>query len=100
LNIINFCHLPEEQSYQLELEPGQFARLDYQREGDTLLLNHTIVPPELRGKNAAATLLEHALSDIEKQGLRISPVCSYVQSYLKRNPQWLHLTPNSQESIT
>jgi predicted GNAT family acetyltransferase len=95
LNIINFCHLPEEQSYQLELEPDQWARLDYQREGETLLLIHTIVPPALRGKNAAATLLDYALKDIDQQGLKINPVCTYVQSYLKRNPQWLHLVSST-----
>lgn len=91
MNTPRFRHLEDEQSYQLELEPGQWARLDYQQEGRILHLNHTIVPAALRGKNAAATLLEYALQDIEDQGLKINPVCSYVQSYLKRNPTWQHL---------
>lgn len=92
-----FRHLNDEQSYQLELEPGQWARLDYQQEGDILHLNHTIVPAALRGKNAAATLLEHALQDIEGRGLKINPVCSYVQSYLKRNAHWQKLLPSNDQ---
>lgn len=97
MTTINFLHLPEEQRYQLELEPGQWARLDYQREGHLLHLNHTIVPPALRGKNAASTLLAYALEDIERQGQKINPVCTYVQSYLKRNPDWQHLVVITEE---
>ena len=97
MNTPTFRHLEDAQSYQLELEPGQWARLDYQQEGDILHLNHTLVPPALRGKNAAATLLEYALQDIEDRGLKINPVCSYVQSYLKRNPHWQQLLPNGHQ---
>jgi len=94
----NYRHLAEEQSYQLELEPDQWARLDYQREGNVLHLNHTIVPPSLRGKGAAAMLLEFALKDIDDQGLMINPVCTYVQSYLKRYPKWQRLAYNRGDS--
>lgn len=92
-----FRHLNDEKSYQLELEPGQCARLDYQQEGDILHLNHTMVPAALRGKNAAATLMEYALQDIKERGLKINPVCSYVQSFLKRNPNWQQLQCNSRQ---
>ncbi len=99
MNSPNYRHLHKEQSYQLALEPGQWARLDYQRENDVLHLNHTVVPPALRGKNAAAMLLEFALQDIDEQGLMINPVCTYVQSYLKRHPHWQRLVvPASQET--
>ena len=46
MNSPNYRHLHKEQSYQLALEPGQWARLDYQRENDVLHLNHTVVPPD------------------------------------------------------
>ena len=100
MSTLDFRHLEDKQSYQLELEPGQWARLDYQQQGDILHLNHTIVPAALRGKNAAAKLLEYALQDIQDRGLKINPVCSYVQSYIKRNPQWQQLLPNgNQETV-
>lgn len=67
---------------------GQRAFIDYKILGDIISLIHTEVPKQLEGKGVASALLEKTLSWIEKNNLQIVPLCSYVQHYLERHPEW------------
>ncbi|WP_211260767.1 N-acetyltransferase [Pseudoxanthomonas dokdonensis] len=81
-------HDPNAGRYRLQVAPGQWAELHYQREGNVLYLQHTEVPAALRGQGHAAVLMERVLEDIERQQLKVVPVCSYTRSYLQRYKRW------------
>ncbi len=71
--------------YELNQE-GKMAFLAWEeRASGELVFNHTFVPPELRGRNLAAILTEHALDDARAQGRKVVPQCSYVAAYMERN---------------
>lgn len=59
----------------------------YRREGDLLLITHTGVPPALQGRGIAAALVRATLDWARTQGLRVRPLCSYVEAYMRRHPQ-------------
>ena len=80
----------ERQQYELEID-GQLSVLNYVRQGDTLILTHTGVPPSQRGRGVAAHLVKSALDDIRADNLRIRPMCSYVNSFLRRHPEYRSL---------
>lgn len=73
--------------------PGSEAigRLTYQRSGDILVADHTIVPPEIGGRGIAARLVEALVADARAEGNRIVPQCSYVDAAFRRHPEWADL---------
>ncbi|MGD9582452.1 MAG: GNAT family N-acetyltransferase [Lysobacterales bacterium] len=76
-------HDPDRQQFFAIVE-GRRCRLDYQRQGDRVLITHTLVPAELGGRGIAADLTQSALAWIRGQGLSVVPVCSYAARYLER----------------
>lgn len=67
---------------------AQTAILEYKRDHETIALLHTEVPESLEGMGVAAALVEKVLTKLENEGFKIIPYCPYVQSFLKRHPDW------------
>ena len=81
----------EAQKITVELAPEQYAALKYQQQGQVLHITSTPVPDELQGKGMGKVMMEAVLPEIEKAGVKIVPVCSYVVHYMARQKQWSHL---------
>lgn len=70
-------------------EDGKEAHLMYREIGNAAWdLYHTFVPPEFRGRGIAGLLAEAAIQEAQKNGRKIVPSCSFVQTYLKRHPEY------------
>ncbi|MDR1809209.1 MAG: N-acetyltransferase [Prevotella sp.] len=54
-------------------------------------LTHTEVPVALEGQGIGSQLAAKTLADIEKQGLRVVPLCPFVAAYIRRHPEWQHM---------
>ena len=67
---------------------GQMATIAYKEEHFTITLLHTEVPPELEGRGVATAIIEKTLTYIEKNHLRLIPLCPFIITYIKRHPQW------------
>jgi len=79
-------HRPEHQRFDAVVD-GHLALCSYVRQGDTLVLHHTEVPPALQGQGVAAALVAAALAWARQEGLRVRPSCSYVATYMRRHPE-------------
>ncbi|MCU0967610.1 MAG: N-acetyltransferase [Rubrivivax sp.] len=79
-------HRPEASRFEAELA-GALAVCAYRRQGDTLLMTHTEVPPAFEGRGIAAALVCAALDWARAEGLRVRPLCSYVAVYMRRHPE-------------
>lgn len=84
-------------NYELWID-NQKSFIDYKLKGDKVYLLHTEVPKELEGKGIAAALVEKTLNDIESRQLKLVPLCSYIQIFLKRHPEWNHLVEDEHHS--
>jgi uncharacterized protein len=73
---------------------GLLAICSYRRQGDTLVLHHTEVPPQLQGRGVAGELVQGALDWAREHGLRVRPTCSYVAAYMRRHPETHDLLEN------
>lgn len=67
---------------------GSLAVAEYVTAGDRMILTHTLVPPELRGRGIAESLVRAALDDARVEGRRVVPQCSYVAMFIRRHPEY------------
>ena len=79
-------HNSHEQRFEANID-GHLNVADYVLSNGTLVMTHTAVHPSLQGRGIAAALVERALAFARAEGLKVDPVCSYVQGYLQRHPE-------------
>ncbi|MEY3394626.1 MAG: hypothetical protein RL346_862 [Verrucomicrobiota bacterium] len=84
-------HFPGKQRFELRSGPGEPAVISYRQDGDTVIIEHTYVPPALRGKGIAARITLDALLEARRLGWKIVPDCSYAETYIQRHPEFLRL---------
>ncbi len=84
---IDIHHLPDAGRFEARVE-GHTCEVDYRLQGGLMLITHTGVPRPLEGRGLAAALVHHALVWARSEGLKVRPVCSYVQVYMRRHPEW------------
>jgi len=56
-------------------------------EPGTRTLLHTVVGEEYGGHGVGGALASRTLADARERGLRIVPVCTFVQAWLERHPE-------------
>ena len=91
-----------ERDHRFEMHtPGGLAIVAYQRRGDdTLVMHHTEVPPSEQGNGLAARLVQGALDETRRLGLKVRPSCSYVRAFIARNQGYADLVETNASSKT
>ena len=84
--------LPDQQRFVAEVD-GHTAELVYRAEPGRLILVHTGVSPELKGRGIGAALVRAAIDRAADQGLTVVPWCPFAR-------QWLHAHPDSTHGVT
>ena len=81
---------------QYEFRIGNYTpKIEYIKSiNGEIYLTHTEVPRELEGKGIGSQLVEKTLQDIERQGLRLVPLCPFVAAYIKKHPEWRRIVMN------
>jgi predicted GNAT family acetyltransferase len=67
---------------------SHLAVIDYFRREREIVMTHTYVPAELRGRGIAEKLLRAALEQVRADGLRVVPACSYVEAFFEKHPEY------------
>jgi len=70
---------------------GHLSVADYQLHDSVMLMTHTGVPAALQGRGIAAALVAEAIAHARAQGLKVKPLCSYVDVWMRRHPESLDL---------
>jgi hypothetical protein len=76
--------------FEVEME-GHLAELQYMRRGNRLILVHTGVPADLAGRGIGSLLVRTGLEFARAEGLKVVPICPFVQSYIERHPEYQDL---------
>jgi predicted GNAT family acetyltransferase len=82
---------PGELRYELLDGDAVVGFIRYRREPGAVALVHTDVDPDLEGTGAASELVEQALDDVRRHGLKVIPICPYVRSWIDRHPAYTDL---------
>jgi uncharacterized protein len=80
------------QTYTIAVEGQTVGHADYADRGDQRVFYHTVVDPEYGGRGLATILVEEALNGARDAGKRIVPVCSMVETMLKKHPEFDEIT--------
>ncbi len=70
---------------------GHEAHVDFQRTDGTLVITHTSVPTAIGGRGVAAELIKAVFDAARRDGLKVSPVCSYAAVWLQKHPAYADL---------
>ncbi|MFV0157641.1 N-acetyltransferase [Empedobacter falsenii] len=65
----------------------EVGELTFMLKEEQMIVNHTGVNPELRGKGLAEKLVLEAVQYARKNQLKIIPFCSYVSVYIGKHPE-------------
>ncbi len=77
----------EDRRYEFQID-DVIAKIEYIRSGEKIYLTHTEVPIELEGKGIASLLVKKVLADILEKGLKLVPLCPFVNAYIRQHPEW------------
>lgn len=77
--------------FEVLLENGQTAYLDYNETETGLNYAHTYVPKAFEGKGIAATIVRFALDYAKENDIPITPSCPYVSVYIERHSSYKEL---------
>lgn len=83
-------HNEAESRFEVKVD-GALAVAEYEvREGE-IIFTHTEVPQEIGGRGIAQQLVKTALEHARENDLRVVALCEYVESYIKRHPEYKDL---------
>jgi uncharacterized protein len=91
LETLEITHNPAEKRFEVFIN-GELSKLDYIEDGNTIVMTHVGVHPEHRGGGVAGKITQVALEYAKEKHLRVIPMCSYVATYIRRNPHYIELT--------
>jgi hypothetical protein len=78
--------------YVIHLPGGFEAEMTFRKLGaGVIAIDHTYTPPEFRGRNIAAKLMDRSIVDARRDNIKIRPVCSYAVAQFRRHPEWADL---------
>ena len=83
-------HNAEQNRVELDT-PAGIAIADYRMTPGVMTLFHTEVPVTLRGRGIGARLVQGALEDARRAGVKVVPTCWFVREFIDRNPQFADL---------
>ncbi|MEO1039330.1 MAG: GNAT family N-acetyltransferase [Pseudomonadota bacterium] len=53
-----------------------------------IIIDHTGVPEEWRGKGVGVALVERGVIDARERGVRIIPLCPFAKAQIDKHPEW------------
>ena len=89
---------PGQSRYEVRIAGELAGSLTYHLRGQAISLNHTEVEPHFQGKGVATRLARFSLDDARKRGLTVLPFCPYVNSWIKKHPEYTELVPEDRRA--
>jgi uncharacterized protein len=80
---------PERRRWEVTSGDAVVAFAEYRLAPGRVTFTHTVVEPEYEGHGLGSRLARHVLDDAVARGLRISPRCPFIRSYVERHREYM-----------
>ena len=78
----------DRECHRFELEVGgATAFAAYRLDGPNIVFTHTVVPDALAGRGVGSRLVHDALEQVRAEGLKVVPLCAFVEAYIGKHPE-------------
>jgi predicted GNAT family acetyltransferase len=88
----------EESRYEMRVQGELAGFVTYHRHGQAISLQHTEMEPAFQGAHLATHLARFALDDARKRDLAVLPFCPYINSWIKKHPEYTDLVPEDRRA--
>jgi predicted GNAT family acetyltransferase len=85
---MKFRNNEEHSRYELLDHDRVVGMADYFIRGESVVLPHTEVAQELRGRGLGAILVRGALEDVRRSGRTVVPACWFVAAFIDAHPEY------------
>jgi predicted GNAT family acetyltransferase len=82
---------PERQRYEATRDGAVLGFAAYQKANELIVFTHTEVDRSLEGQGIGGALVRGALDHVRNLGLRVLPICPFVQAWMARHPDYIDL---------
>lgn len=82
---------PERQRYEVIRDGAVLGFAAYQKANELIVFTHTEVDPSLEGQGVGGALVRGALDHVRDLGLRVLPICPFIQAWMARHPDYIDL---------
>jgi predicted GNAT family acetyltransferase len=86
---------PDAKRYEARLGDRVAAYSEYVLRPGRVVFTHTIVEPELEGRGIGSSLVRAELDDVRQRGLKVTPLCPFVRTFIRRHPEYQDLVAES-----
>jgi predicted GNAT family acetyltransferase len=73
--------------YELTVDDELVGVADFDEAGDAVVIPHTEITPERRGRGLGAVLVRGVLDDLRSRNAKVVPACWYVRDYIEQHPE-------------
>jgi uncharacterized protein len=91
---------PSASRYELHVGADLAGFVEYKlRQHDTVIsLVHTEVKPGYQGAHLGTRLARYSLDDARERGLAVLPLCPYINSWIRKHPEYADLVPEDRRA--
>lgn len=82
---------PERRRFEAVRDGTVLGFAAYQKTDELMVFTHTEVDPSLEGQGVGGSLVRSALDQARSLGLRVLPICPFVQAWMARHPEYVDL---------
>jgi predicted GNAT family acetyltransferase len=88
---VQVTDVPGRQRFQAVLDGQVVGFAAYQKTDELIVFTHTEVDSSLEGQGVGGALVRDALDQVRGLGLRVLPICPFVQAWMVRHPEYADL---------
>jgi uncharacterized protein len=78
----------ERHRYEIEVDGDLAGFIQYNLRAGRLILVHTEIDDAFAGRGVGGALVRGTLDDIRVRGIKIVPICTFVESFVERHPEY------------
>jgi predicted GNAT family acetyltransferase len=72
----------------------------YKRVGGRVVIRHTVIEPESRGRGLGGQLVRAVLNDLRERGDTVTNYCGFVADFIAANPEYQSIVDTDRPGVT